>query len=249
MSARSRTSIPTGVYGKAYLVKAWEARDELVDYERRGFAQFFYLTICGHIEAVLVDVICTRLKFVEIAIRWETLPPMQFTDHGNIQLCPVTPIADSIRSIVAVTKAQAGTAPLGKLTELYGRVFGRPLSALLGPELDQEIKALASLRNVFAHGRDLVMEFDGEPNTQYQGTLDGNVLKHAAQRLLQAGVLSDLNITGLNYDDFFARFFGDAAMLHFHRAVRSAEDVIRGAGGFAPEKTCLHLQPLPDLNA
>lgn len=53
MSSRSKAFISTSLFSKSFLAKAWEARNELLDYEKRGFAQFVYLTICGHIESVL----------------------------------------------------------------------------------------------------------------------------------------------------------------------------------------------------
>lgn len=64
---------------KAYLAKAWAVRAELTDYERRGFAQFFYLTVCGHLEAVLVAHIKARL-FSMSAFKWHNAPNMKFKD-------------------------------------------------------------------------------------------------------------------------------------------------------------------------
>lgn len=249
MSARSRVSIPTGVYGRAFLVKMWEARDQLTAYERRGFAQFFYLTICGHLEAVLAGIIKGRLRSVELAIRWEQLPPMRYTSGATSGDYSVAPIVATLRRLSAAVQSEVDSAPLSRLTDLHVRVFGRSIASVLGPEMSADINALATLRNLFAHGRDLFMEFEGESHTEYQGTLDGNALKFSAQRLHQAGVIDGFNITGLNYDDFFGKFFSDAALLHFHRVVREAEVVLRRSTEFVPEQGVAPLRALDELRA
>lgn len=70
MKQRSKSRISSGTYGKAFLAKAWEMREDLLDYERRRFAQFFYLTVCGHLESVIISHIKMRLFFIT-QTNWE----------------------------------------------------------------------------------------------------------------------------------------------------------------------------------
>jgi len=226
----------------------WQAREDLHPIERRGFACFFYVTVCGHLEAVIADVIKSRLKFVEHAIGWDSLPPMLCTTSAGTEDVPIDPISATVRTMAAALEAEVDTAPLSRLSQLYERVFPKSISDVLGPGLEADVKALGALRNLFAHGRDLTMEFAPASDTVFEGTLDRNALKSAAQRLHQAGVIPDFNITGLNYDDFFGRFFGDAALRHFHAVVQEADSRLRGACDFAPERAVAHIQSLPPLD-
>lgn len=245
---RSRVITSTGIFGKAFLTRMWQARENLQPVERRGFACFFYVTVCGHLEAVAAEVIKSRLKFVEHAVRWDALPPMRYTTSTGTEDVPIAPIVATVRTMVASVEAEVDTAPLNQLRRLYARVFPWSVSEILGPDLDADVQALGALRNLLAHGRDLTIEFEGAADAGFEGTLDGNALKGAAQRLQHAGVIPDFNITGLNHDEFFGRFFGDTALRHFHGVVREADSRLRVACDFVPERSCPHVQPLPPLD-
>ncbi|MBD2086540.1 hypothetical protein H6F52_16405 [Coleofasciculus sp. FACHB-542] len=241
----SRVKISTSIFSKAYLAVAWKSRNELTDYERRGFAQFFYLTICGHIESLLSSIIKVRINSIRYMVRWEAVPPMQFNDGGQIHHCELKPVIDSVLQIVSLVAKDTENAPLNKLFELYSKVFSQSLKEITGKDLYEDLDALASLRNLFAHGRDLFIEFDGPfPD---KATLDNNPLQKPAQRLFKAGIIKDFNITGRNYDKFQALFYSDEVLLYFYRSVQKIEDVLIKSIGFMPEKSMTYMPPLVDL--
>ncbi len=172
---------------------------------------------------------------------------MQYTSPAGTQQCSIDPIATTIKSLANGIAAEAESAPLSKLAELYAKAFGRPLNSVLSTELSQDLKALAALRNVFAHGRDLVMEFRHDPNDRLQGTLEENPLQFVVQRLQSVGVMKKVEINGANYDSIWSGFFSDNSLLHFYNAVRSIEISVRAASDFTPEQGFYMSPPLPEL--
>ena len=243
-----RASISTSTFSKSFLAKAWDARKELLDYEKRGFAQFFYLTLCSHIESELAFTITRRLHFISRIVRWEDIPLMKWKNQEIEQECPLDPIIQSLKQITRRLEADVESAPLSKLIELFGRVFPESLRVILGPELFDDMDSLATLRNIFAHGRNLTMEFEGEDWSSLKGTLDGNALKKPAERLYRAGVIKGFDINGANYNDFHASFYCDDAMLYFYKAAQSIETQLESFTPFPPERSWVVQTKLPPLD-
>lgn len=246
---RGRAFISTSTFSKSFLAKAWEARRELLDYEKRGFAQFFYLTLCGHIESELAFTIVRRLHFISRIVRWDALPPMKYKNQDVEQECPLDPLIQSIQQIAQRLEADVESAPLSKLIELFGRVFPESLRDILGSELFEDMNSLAVLRNIFAHGRNLTMDFEGEDWSSFKGTLDGNALKKPAERLYHAGIITSFDINGENYNDFHASFYSDDAMLYFYKAVQSIEARLESFSPFPPEQRWSVQAKLPPLGS
>ncbi len=115
---KRRFEISTNIYSKDYLAKAWHSRKDLADYERRGFAQFFYLTICGHVESLISTICKLRIDNVVNITRKLKLAPTSFNDNGNLISCSVDPILDSLKRFLPTLKEEAELAPLEKLKEI-----------------------------------------------------------------------------------------------------------------------------------
>lgn len=242
-----RIYISTTVYSKAYLTRMWESRHHLKEYERRGFAQFFYLTICSHVESRLASVIKTRLGSIRSMLDWRKIDPVRFHDNETVHTCPVTPIVESLMRILEAMGKEADTAPLIKLTELFKRTFPQPLQGVLGEELNLDLQALMGLRNLFAHGRDLVMEFEGLSGGA--GSLEGNPLQKPAERLHKAGIIANLEINSRNYQDFQRAFFSDDALKYFYERTQRIDHKLDAFNTFLPERARDHIPELPDLFA
>lgn len=242
-----RISISTSRFNKSFLAKAWEARKDLLDYERRGFAQFFYLTLCSHIESELAHTITRRLRFITRIVRWDALPPMKWQNGDTEGVCSLDPIVQSVQHIAKRLEADVETAPLARLVDLFARVFPESLRDVLGPDLYGDMESLSVLRNLFAHGRNLTMELEGEDHSTSKGTLDGNPLKKPAATLRRAGIIKDFDITGNNYNDFHSHFYADDAMLYFYKAAQSIETQLESFTPFPPEGHWITHDKLPSL--
>jgi len=145
---------------------------------------------------------------------------------------------------------EVASSSLSKLIEIFGRIFPDSLRDILGGALYDELDAIAALRNVFAHGRDLTIEFESGPEfSSFRGVLDGNPLRKPALRLHQAGIITDFEIDGVNYSDFLAAFYSDEAMRHFYTAVENIEERLQKFSTFEPERMCSSRSPLPPLGA
>jgi hypothetical protein len=247
----SRAGISTSNFNKAYIAIAWNARHDLHEHEKRGFAQFFYLTMCGHIESVLSAIIKERMRSIRYMLPWNNLPPMRFEKDEATGRVPeyhsLKPLYESLLKIISVVESDTDNAPLGKLIELYNKVFQQTLKDVIGKDLYEDLDALASLRNLFAHGRDLFIEFTGSWNDDVKGTLDKNPLQKPAQRLHRAGIVKDFDITMQNYIDFHTYFYNDDALMYFYNSVKKIEERLATFVDFPPEVMSRHFMRLPDL--
>lgn len=249
-----RLFCPTTGFNKSYLAIAWNARHDLTDSERRGFAQFFYLTVSGHVESVLSKIIGARLISIQhLNLQSPLFHNAETTEEAQSSYFGL-PVYNSFLGIVSSLQSEVEIAPLGKLMTLHKRIFQKSLQNVIGKELYEDLNALGALRNTMAHGRELYLEFDEakrKPN-EFGGpiTLDGNPLKKAAERLKIAGISSICvsDIDTLNWDEFFADFYCDDALLYFYNAVIQIEEGLRASSDYPPEATFSYVPPLPNLS-
>ncbi len=248
MKRRGRFSISTSVFNKAYLKSAWSERDKWASYERHGFAQFFYLTIAGHLEAVIAAIVKARLKSIRHMLKWDELGPMKYTDNGQNHSLAMDPLVTSLTALLEAQEIEAEHAPIEKLGSFYSRIFSRTVAAVIGKELDQDMQALFKLRNLFAHSRDWYLETDGITQG-HRIILDGNPLQMPAQRLHAAGIIANLDFNGNNHSELMGHLYSDEALLHFYDQVIMIENKLRNSVDFLPEKNMLFITELPDLRA
>ena len=241
----SRSWIPTPVFSRAYLAATWKHRAELKDYERRGFAQFVYLTICAHLENFLAQLIQGRLKSIRYLTNWEALAPETLYSDGE-HVCDRKPVYESLLRLVSSLSDETHLAPLIRLTERYNLFFQRPLRDVIGQDLHEDLLAIGALRNLFAHGRDLFLEF---PDDEGYATLESNPLQKPAVRLQKAGILTTLKVTGMNRPEFNATFYSDEALLYFYRAVERIQEQLTLSIDFLPEASGFPFSQLPKLEA
>lgn len=246
MNKRGRFSISTSVFNKAYLRCAWSERNRLAPYERHGFAQFFYLTISGQLEAVISAMIKARLASIRYMFHWDRLPPMTYTCNGEENSCSVEPLASSLLALLDATSAEAERAPYEQLCGLFSQIFSKTVSEIIGKERDQDMKALFRLRNIFAHSREFYLEHEGL-DSDHKITLEGNPLFLPAQRLQRAGIIKHFDFTGKNHPELQAYFYSEQALLHFYDQVVEAETQLRNSVEFPLERGRLFLEKLPDL--
>jgi len=219
----------------------------LADYERRGFAQFFYLTICGHLESLIAEVIKARLRSIRTMLPWDQLGQMEYTKDGERYSCSLQPLVSSLFALLGSSEETAEQAPFEQLRKLYSKTFVRSLADAIGSELAQDINALFRLRNVFAHSRQLYVDVEGFPDQTM--TLEGNPLLFPAQRLQRAGIIKSLAITPQNYLEFQEHFYSDQALMYFYDRLIEAEQRVTSQVDFLPETGVLHIVELPNLRA
>ncbi|MEI6847774.1 MAG: hypothetical protein WCK32_07030 [Chlorobiaceae bacterium] len=141
---------------------------------------------------------------------------------------------------------KAETATLEKIKSVFSQIFDIDLKNTLG-DLNSDLEALAKLRNIFAHGNDLWLQF--EQTEENRMSLDKNPLQLPAQRLLTAGILKNLRFDGRNNHEFMTIFYHDDAMLYFLDKSQKIELTLKSF--CIPFETELPFMifPLPDLKA
>ena len=233
------------------LAKMWEDRAKLV-HERFGFAQYFYTTLCSHLESELTLHLEQRISdcgmFVTNAA---VLVKRSDTPKGREEnKAMVDSVRLSLASILDKVSNKLERASLFDLVQLYGQVFGRNFDDLVGGEVAQDIRALGNIRNLFAHGRDFFFQFRGAtPSGQAPANiaLESHSLEVAAGRLRRAGILPDVPFDRSNHEQVRDAFYADAALLHFYQTVRQCEETLRKNS--SPIALVFALaQALPDLS-
>ena len=251
MKPKGRVFIPTSVFNKAYLKRAWAERGALANYERRGFAQFFYLTISGHFEALIAEIIKARLRSIRTMLPWDQVGQTEYTRDGEKHSCSLQPLVSSLFALLDSSEMTAEQVSFEPLRKLYSQIFARSLADAIGPELEQDINALFRLRNIFAHSRQLCVDLEGLPGDIDSMTLKDNPFLFPAQRLQRTGIINSLAITPQNYNEFQEHFYSDQALLHFYNRVIEAEHKLTGQSDFMPEtgSISMHILELPNLQA
>jgi hypothetical protein len=237
-----RSSISTTQYSRAYLLHAWSTRVGLAPYARYGFGQFIYLTITGHVEASMGEIIERRLASISQMAYAAKDGALTMQNQGESVTHSYGPVYPSLRGILGRVARDIDNGPLDKLKELFQDVFAVKLSDALG-DLNLDLAALSKLRNVFAHGRELVARF-GESRKM---TFDDNPLQLPAQRLLASGIFKNLEIDAWAHDEFQATFYSDDALRYFYDRARQIEEKLKGFLTFPPETFMPLMISLPDL--
>jgi hypothetical protein len=141
------------------------------------------------------------------------------------------------------------SAPLCKLIESFNNIFPENLKNLIGADLDSDIRALANLRNLFAHGRNLMMEFEVSDSFTLKGTLDSNQLKLPAERLYKAGLIKNFDMDSINYNEFHSIFYSDEVLLYFYKAIENIDIKLKSFAVFPVERNMFNFNSsLPPLN-
>jgi hypothetical protein len=238
--------IQTSDFGKAFLSRVWNDRNSLTERERRGFAQFVYLTVLGHLEFTISQHIHARIFTLLTGIDWEKLGPFTHTFNQVEKTHDSKPLGRTMRKMLDVINEKTQSASMGKLVEFHNEVFHNPILKRIGSDLQLDLDALIALRNIFAHGRDVWVEVEGIPPGK--GILDGNPIQKPAQRLLAAGILPNLTFNTMTHGEFTLRFYSDEALLYFYKKAQCIEAALLETMDFEPEKHRLEAcSPLLDL--
>lgn len=215
--------IPTTSFTKAYLEYAWKNRGSLGRYERNGFSQFFYLTISGHIEALMCDVVDRRLMSMRMSVFRDEELQEKITDEAERRYAKET--YESMRAVLNNFEKRIERTSYNHLRELIPDVFGKKLNTLMG-DAARDLNAIFDLRNIFAHGRYLSANHDADDDT-YNFSEEKNPLKEAASVLLDAGILKKEKFSLSSHEELIMVFYSDEAMLYFLEKAKFIEDKIK----------------------
>lgn len=211
--------------GKIFLYKMWKNRHDLSEDERKGFAQYFYITMSGHVESLLVTIIKTRLTTIECEfekLRYNQIPIIKNINREEKKF-PMDPVLSSVISIASSLKNRVETVPLSDLLKIYDEVFSKgELKSVVGGNVKRGLLAISQLRNVFAHGRDILMYFDSDnPNNcdDFSAKLDKCSLGEPIKYLQKEKIFDET----IKWNATLSVFFEDKVILHFYEIIRNAQ--------------------------
>jgi len=216
----------------------------LSENERKGFAQYFYLTMCGHLEAVLAECINVRLRAIEMFVSKDSVQPASFRSGENIETVSIDPLIGSIRGMSNSLNKQVKNAPLSNLIEQASMLFFNSKPIPLSTAQREVLLALGDLRNVFAHNRNLVF------HVEHKGidVLAGSALNKAIKILRVEGIMAEFD--SLSDSSTFDIVYSDEAMLFFYSQAKNIDRRLRETTVFGPQWFQLHIIPeLPAIEA
>lgn len=239
------------LYNTAFITRIWGLHRTFEETEKRGFYQFAYLATCIHVENMLSSIISKRLDSAYGTIQYVVPASITYTENNITDECNQSPIFNSILDIISKLKNDVESATITKLIELYNKIFNQNFRKLIGAELDDDLQGLASLRNLFGHGRKMFVEFTGEStNSTSNGEfiLDKKSLEKPFKRLWKAGIIEKYsNIDGDNFSEFLGSIYNDKVFLYFYKTSQEIEKILENSMDYRPEKGSLFFKHLPDL--
>lgn len=237
-------SRPSTGLTKAYLMHAWQSRNELNEDERMGFGIIFYLTLCGHLEACFAELIGRRLSHARFTFEHLKVAGVQWS--GEQTAHPAAPIHETLTGLVEKMQRDVSQQPLDKLQERFEEVFNVRLADVLEEERE-DLSALRCMRNLFAHGRDITFSFKQDKSNS--ADLSRHPLEPAAKRLLAAGVLSSIRFDARTHHEFCRALLSDQALLYFLGRAKVIQKKLQGVPSFQPELKWPTMVELPDLTS
>jgi hypothetical protein len=226
----------------------WAIRSTLNAVQRRGFGNFFYVALLGHLESLLSTYLRARIIAAKALVPWAELPDQKpMTENGVKRFYPTAPLRKSLESMILGYESDLEFATINKLIELYRRVIGTPLSEAIGENTQKHVTALSNLRNVFAHGRSFILELPFPVSGTATATLQSTSLQFPVQLLIDAGLVDSLCYDGQTHSKFADAFYSDQGMRCFWNAGKEVDASLRSCEQLNLFTRSLLPKELPDL--
>ena len=138
-----RLGISTIVYSKAFVSGTWSKRADMLDYEKKGFFQFLYVTACGYVESVICDYLHQILFFPLHEMQTKKLfPKRPITVNGQPAAVDTKPQQRAVQRLLERTVDEIGKAPFERLESLHQTIAGLTIRDFIGAGLHDDLKGL-----------------------------------------------------------------------------------------------------------
>jgi hypothetical protein len=115
-----KVGISTLVYAKAFIDKAWGERASMLDYERKGFYQFLYVTACGYSESILCDYLKSIIFMARMNIvATNAISQRRTIEDGKEVLLNAEQEQMAVRRFLEKTMETLDKAPFERIEELH----------------------------------------------------------------------------------------------------------------------------------
>lgn len=233
---------PTSQYSKELLRVLWKSRGKLTREARRGLVQFAYQTMCAHLEEVLVQLIANRLKYIVFCCWDDRHPSFRSSINGKKREDRPGPVFDAIVRLAQDEVRRTASRTLNDLLEKFDILFPRKSSVVLGG-LKGDLLALREMRNVLAHGRNVIVHFGKGVSSPERDSFESMAARLKAAKILKIG-----SVTGMTWIDLMDAIHSDAAVMYLYKAVLESEARLVAEVDFEPEKREFAVIRLPKLD-
>lgn len=243
----SKISSPTGMHAKAYLANAWKDRDSLSNSEKRGLSQLLYIVAFSHLENILSKIVRTRITTIKYHIIPKKAGFLKHTNNGISHEHSLQPALDSFTQLITIIEKECENAPLNIIINSFSKLFPSGISKYIGSNLNHDLEAIKDLRNLFAHGKDIVIYFE-EPvdNVAHARPEDTQIFKPLS-RLKAAGFINEISITGTSHVDYHDLLYSENSMKYFYEAIKKIEKELIDKCLMDHERTNIFVSPLPEI--
>lgn len=189
-----------------FIEQSFQKKDDLDDNGLLGLTQMAFLFISGSIEDCLSKIIDARYEAI-LKINYSELKPIHcvINDvrvHHDNRL-----IISSMKKVIEADRKEIKKLTFNKLKEKYNEIFDENINSVLGKRhgsdnnINQDLTAIASIRNMIAHGRPIIYEgktqdlleeinFNNHPFEEAKKSLSGaNIFDFTSQNFCNAGDL------------------------------------------------------------
>ena len=181
----SKVSISTITYAKSFITKTWDNHPQMLEYERRGFFQFLYVTACGHAESVICDYLKSFLYFSLFDIRkLEAFSQRTMEVDGVKHLINTEPEQRAVQRILESTIKDIDKSSFNRIEILHKLIVGSTICETIGPDLYGNLMGLISVRNLLAHGRELYIEIAVDEANEF--SVDTSFEKHPLEKAIKS---------------------------------------------------------------
>jgi len=186
----------------------------MLEYERRGFFQFLYVTACGHAESVICDYLKSSLFYPLLDIKTaKTFPERKMTIEETEYSVSTEPEQRAVQRILERTIEDLDKAPFERIDLLHKTIVGSSIREIIGPDLHDNLKGLISVRNLLAHGRELYVEIDESFCTD--ASFEQHPLLNAIKSLRQNKLFNTENADTYDAHEAQGIIYRDDVVRHF----------------------------------
>lgn len=243
----SKISSPTGMHAKAYLANAWKDRNSLSKSEMRGLSQLLYIVAFSHLENTLSRIVRARITTIKHYIVTEKAGLLKHIKDGKTHEYSLQPALDSFTQLISIIEKECENAPLNTVTNYFSKLFPIGISKYIGSNLNHDLEAIKDLRNLFAHGKDIVIYFDDPIDNIAHAHPEDTQIYKPLSRLKAAGLINEISITGTSHIDYHDLLYSENAMKYFYESVQKIENKLIDKCLMDHERISIFISPLPKI--
>ena len=198
-----------------YIHNHWKPTEEQNRLQDIGYAGLFYITLASYLEHTIRSIIIIRIDmYLNIQMQNQTfgifdcsvdgtcIPNVDFRPYNDIKIPLSRELQKKVEQMNRIN-----------LFNIYDKLFSIKVTDILGCELIDTWTALGTIRNTYAHGADMVTEYDGLTNTRVKDTFADTVTGQLITTQLSEGKDNGIPYMYLFTNEVMRHFYTEAQQI------------------------------------